>query len=254
MKKVTLFLLAASFLPSFVLAWNTPGEDFSGELKLEGPVTSTRNPWVWKVGQGNETLEVKQRLGVRDGGQGIPVALPAMTVLLGKTTLTTPAGREGLSPRVSYGKGAEGFSLVWTAPGIAEVTLSVTGDNNARAGTFVFRMQAAGVLRHVKDGQPVYAGVYDDLNVNGLPGERAAMKASDIPGVLQKMFSGEGPSWLKTMTVTTTAGLSHYSDATLHQVEGVYGARTVAGSGDLRLNGAMPEHWRGALLVSIEYQ
>ncbi|ELS8141576.1 fimbrial protein, partial [Escherichia coli] len=53
MKKVTLFLFAASLLPSCVLAWNTPGEDFSGELKLEGPVTSTRNPWVWKVGQGN---------------------------------------------------------------------------------------------------------------------------------------------------------------------------------------------------------
>lgn len=48
------------------------------------------------------------------------------------------------------------------------MTLPVTGDNNVRAGTFVFRMQAAGVLRHVKDGQPAYAGVYDDLNVNGL--------------------------------------------------------------------------------------
>ena len=60
MKKVTLFLFAASLLPSSVLAWNTPGEDFSGELKLEGAVTSTRNPWVWKVGQGNESLEVKQ--------------------------------------------------------------------------------------------------------------------------------------------------------------------------------------------------
>ncbi|EGK5714101.1 fimbrial protein, partial [Shigella sonnei] len=56
MKKVTLFLFAASHLPSCVLAWNTPGENFSGELKLEGPVTSTRNPWVWKVGQGNGGL------------------------------------------------------------------------------------------------------------------------------------------------------------------------------------------------------
>lgn len=136
MKKMTLFLFAASLLPSCVLAWNTPGEDFSGELKLEGPVTSTRNPWVWKVGQGNEGLEVKQSRGIRDGEQAIPVALPAMTVLLGKTTLTTPAGREGLSPRVSYGKGAEDFSLVWTAPGVAEVMLPVTGDNNVRAGTF----------------------------------------------------------------------------------------------------------------------
>ncbi|HEA8350633.1 TPA: F4 (K88) fimbria minor subunit FaeI [Escherichia coli] len=254
MKKVTLFLFAVSLLPSCVLAWNTPGEDFSGELKLEGPVTSTRNPWVWKVGQGDKGLEVKQSRGVRDGGEGILVALPTMTVLLGKTTLGTPAGREGLSPRVCYGKGAEGFSLVWTAPGVAEVTLPVTGDNNARAGTFVFRMQAAGVLRHVTGGQSVYAGVYDDLNANGLPGLSSAMKASDIPGVLQKMFSGEGPGWLQTMTVSSYSGVSHFSDSTLRQVEGAYGAQTVAGSGELRLNGAMPELWRVSLPVSIEYQ
>ena len=254
MKKVTLFLFVVSLLPSCVLAWNTPGEDFSGELKLEGPVTSTRNPWVWKVGQGSESLEIKQSRDVRGDKQEIPVPLPAMTVLLGKTTLTTPAGREGLSPRISYGKGGEDFSLVWTAPGMAEVTLPVTGENNAWAGTFVFRMQAAGVLRHVQDGQPVYAGVYDDLNANGLPCENRAMKASDIPGVLQVMFSGEGPSWLQTMTITDAAGLSHFSDASLRQVEGVYGAQTVAGSGVLHLNGTIPEHWRVSLPVSIEYQ
>ncbi|BDI39419.1 MULTISPECIES: F4 (K88) fimbria minor subunit FaeI [Escherichia] len=254
MKKVTLFLFAVSLLPSTVLAWNTPGEDFSGELKLEGPVTSTRNPWVWKVGQGNESLEVKQSRSVRDGEQGIPVALPAMTVLLGKTTLTTPAGREGLSPRVSYGTGGDFFSLVWTAPGMAEVTLPVIGDNNVREGSFIFRMQATGVLRYVKDGQPVYVGVYDDLNANGLPGESNSMKVSDIPGVLQKMFSGEGPGWMQTMTVTVSEGLSRFNDVSLRQVEGAYGAQTVADSGELRLNGTMPERWRVSLPVSIEYQ
>ncbi|EFG1809663.1 F4 (K88) fimbria minor subunit FaeI [Escherichia coli] len=254
MKKVTVFLFAVSLLPSTVLAWNTPGEDFSGELKLEGPVTSTRNPWVWKVGQGNESLEVKQSRSVRDGEQGIPVALPAMTVLLGKTTLTTPAGREGLSPRVSYGTGGDFFSLVWTAPGMAEVTLPVIGDNNVREGSFIFRMQATGVLRYVKDGQPVYVGVYDDLNANGLPGESNSMKVSDIPGVLQKMFSGEGPGWMQTMTVTVSEGLSRFNDVSLRQVEGAYGAQTVADSGELRLNGTMPERWRVSLPVSIEYQ
>ncbi|EOT3439917.1 F4 (K88) fimbria minor subunit FaeI [Escherichia coli] len=254
MKKVTLFLFAVSLLPSTVLAWNTPGEDFSGELKMEGPVTSTRNPWVWKVGQGNESLEVKQSRSVRDGEQGIPVALPAMTVLLGKTTLTTPAGREGLSPRVSYGTGGDFFSLVWTAPGMAEVTLPVIGDNNVREGSFIFRMQATGVLRYVKDGQPVYVGVYDDLNANGLPGESNSMKVSDIPGVLQKMFSGEGPGWMQTMTVTVSEGLSRFNDVSLRQVEGAYGAQTVADSGELRLNGTMPERWRVSLPVSIEYQ
>ncbi|MCF2182810.1 F4 (K88) fimbria minor subunit FaeI [Escherichia coli] len=254
MKKVTLFLFAVSLLPSCVLAWNTPGEDFSGELKLEGPVTSTRNPWVWIIGQGNENLDVKQRRGGRDSGQGISVALPVMTVLLGKTTLTTPVGREGLSPRISYGKGIEGFSLVWGAPGMAEVTLPVTGDNNARAGKFVFRMQVTGGLRYVQNGQPIYAGVYDDLNANGLPGESTMMKTSETPGVLQNMFSDEGPSWLHTMTVTTSVGVSHFSDASLRQVEGVYGAQTVAGSGELCLNGTPPVHWRVSLPVSIEYQ
>lgn len=254
MKKVTLYLFAASILPSCVLAWNTPGDDFSGELKLEGLVTSTRPPWVWKVGEGNESLKIKQRSAVRDGEQRIPVSLPALTVVLGKTVLTTPAGRDGLSPRISYGKGIEDFSLVWTEPGIAEVTLPVTGENNSRAGTFVFRMQAAGVLRHVQNGQSVYASVYDDINANGLPGENRAMKVSDIPDVLQKMFSGEGPSWMRTMTVMTTAGVSHFSDATLRQIEGVYGARTLADSAELRLNGTIPEHWRVSLPVSIEYQ
>lgn len=254
MKKVTLFLFAASLLPSYVLAWNTPGEDFSGELKLEGSVTNTRNPWVWKVGKGNEALEIKQSYRIRVGEQGIPVALPAITVLLGKTILTTPAGRGGLSPRVSYGKGSEGFSLVWTAPGMAEVTLPVIGDNNVRAGTFVFRMQAAGVLRHVQGGQPVYVGVYDDLNANGLPRESTVMKASDISGALQNMFSGEGPGWLQTMTLSGYSGVSHFSDTSLRQIEGVYGAQTIAGSGELRLNGAIPEYWRVTLPVSIEYQ
>ena len=48
--------------------------------------------------------------------------------------------------------------------------------------------------------------------------------------------------------------MSHFSDASLRQVEGAYGAQTVAGSGELRLNGMMPERWRVSLPVSIEYQ
>lgn len=137
---------------------------------------------------------------------------------------------------------------------MAEVTLPVIGDNNVREGSFIFRMQATGVLRYVKDGQPVYVGVYDDLNANGLPGESNSMKVSDIPGVLQKMFSGEGPGWMQTMTVTVSEGLSRFNDVSLRQVEGAYGAQTVADSGELRLNGTMPERWRVSLPVSIEYQ
>ncbi|RBQ41301.1 fimbrial protein [Escherichia coli] len=254
MRKMTLFLSIISFLPSCVLAWNIPGEDFSGELKLEGSVTNTRNPWVWKVGQGNENLEVKHNRGVYGGELRDSLSLPEMTIVLGKTIMTTPAGREGLSPLVRYGKGEADFSLVWTEPGIAEVTLPVIGENNDRVGTFVFRMLAVGVLRHVQDGQSIYAGLYDDLNTNGLSGENCVMKASDIPAALQNMFSGEGPSWLQAMTVTTAVGLSHFSDTSLRQVEGVYGAQTVTGSGELRLHDIIPEHWRVSLPVSIEYQ
>ncbi|ENY3562452.1 fimbrial protein [Escherichia coli O54:H45] len=254
MRKVTLLLSIISFLPSCVLAWNTPGEDFSGELKLGGAVTSTRNPWMWKVGQGNDNLDVKHNRVIYDGEMRGGVSLPALTIVLGKTIMTTPTGREGLSPRVIYGKGSDNFSLVWTEPGIAEVALPVIGENNGQAGTFVFRIQAVGVLRHVKDGQPIYAGLYDDLNTNGLSGKNYVMKASDIPEALQNMFSDEGPSWLQSMTVTTAVGLSHFNDTSLRQVEGVYGAQTIAGSGELRLNGTIPEHWRVSLPVSIEYQ
>ncbi|WP_445610815.1 F4 family fimbrial subunit, partial [Escherichia coli] len=50
------------------------------------------------------------------------------------------------------------------------------------------------------------------------------------------------------------SGVSHFSDALLRQVEGAYGAQTVAGSGELRLNGAIPERWQISLPISIEYQ
>ena len=100
----------------------------------------------------------------------------------------------------------------------------------------------------------MYAGVYDDLNANGLPGESSIMKTSDMPGFLLNMFRGEGPSWLQAMTVRAVAGLSRFSDVALRQVDGAYGAQTVAGSGELCLNGAMPERWRVSLPVSIEYQ
>ncbi|EDS4118389.1 fimbrial protein [Salmonella enterica subsp. enterica serovar Braenderup] len=254
MKRTTLLLLAASLLPSCVLAWNTPGEDFSGELKLGGPVTSTRNPWVWKIGEGNTQMNAKAFPVMRGGEAVIPVPLPAMTVLLGKTTLTTPAGREGLAPQVTYGKGTDGFALEWTAPGMASVTLPVTGEGNDRVGTFTFRMQAVGVLRHIQDGRVEYAGLYNDLQGNGLPGQAQVMPAEQVPGVLQSMFGGEGPSWLAVMTVSRMAGLSRFSDASLRQVEGVYGAQIMPGYGELYLRGQVPSVWHTSLAVSIEYR
>lgn len=252
MKKVTLLLLISSLLPSCVQAWNKPGDDFSGELRLEGEVTSTRNPWVWKSGEGNEALNIRQTKSPGNG-RGIPVPLPAVNILLGKTMLTTPTGREGLAPRVFYGRGVTAFSLVWTEPGVAEVTLPVTGGQDRQAGTFVFRMQVAGVLRHVQSGRAIYTGLYNDLQANGFPDEQKVMADGLVPGVLQDMFCGDAPSWLQGMTVTGKAGLSQFSDTSLSRLDGVYGARVVANSGELRLSEDVPEQWHVSLPVSIEY-
>lgn len=127
-KNSILLFLIVCFFPFSVFAWNTPGQDFSGELKLGGPVTSTRNPWVWKIGEGKSNLNVKHSPVSRSGDTVVPVSLPAMNLILGKTVLTTPAGREGLAPRIIFGKGIEDFSLVWAAPGVADVTLPVAGE------------------------------------------------------------------------------------------------------------------------------
>ncbi|WP_407905272.1 fimbrial protein [Escherichia coli] len=254
MKSSLLLFLMMCFFPFSVLAWNTPGQDFNGELKLGGPVTSTRNPWVWKTGEEKSNLNVRQSPVSRSGDSVIPVSLPAMNIILGKTVLTTPAGREGLAPRIIFGNGIEGFSLVWTAPGIADVTLPVTGEGSRRVGHFTFRMQAAGLMRHVSNGQMIYSSIYDDVGSNGLPDKPHIMNPGQIPGVLQSMFSGEGPDWLSGMSVSSDTGVSHFSDMSLRQIEGVYGARTIADTGELHLRGDKTERWNVSLPVCVEYQ
>ena len=76
-KNSFLLFLMMCFFPFSVLAWNTPGQDFSGELKLGGPVTSTRNPWVWKTGEGKSNLNVRQSPVSRSRDTVVPVSLPA---------------------------------------------------------------------------------------------------------------------------------------------------------------------------------
>ncbi|MBN6398535.1 fimbrial protein [Escherichia coli] len=242
------------FFPFSVSAWNTPGQDFSGELKLGGPVTSTRNPWVWKIEEGKSNLDVKQLSVSRTGKQVVSVSLPAMNIVLGKTVLTTPAGREGLSPRIIFGKNVGEFSLTWTEPGIANVTLPVTGEGGHHVGSFTFRMQAAGVMRYVQNGQVTYSGIYDDVGGNGLPDKTHIMSTGQMHGVFQSMFDGEGPKWLSAMSVSSDIGVSHFSDTSLRQIEGVYGARIVADSGELYLKGDKTKRWNVSLPVSIEYQ
>ncbi|MFO6485756.1 hypothetical protein ACLBR5_32725 [Escherichia coli] len=66
-------------------------------------------------GEGKSNLNVKHSPVSRRGDTVVPVSLPAMNLILGKTVLTTPAGREGLAPQIMFGKGIEDFSLVWAA-------------------------------------------------------------------------------------------------------------------------------------------
>ncbi|ENA4981447.1 fimbrial protein, partial [Salmonella enterica subsp. enterica serovar Bareilly] len=93
-----------------------------------------------------------------------------------------------------------------------------------------------------------------DLQGNGLPPQTQVMPAGQTPGVLQTLFDSEGPVWLREMAVSSVSGLSRFSDAALRQVDGVYGAQTVADSGELRFKGAVPSRWHTSLAVSIEYR
>ncbi len=254
MNKVISYLLVACLMPSYVQAWDVPGKTFNGELKFHGSVVSTRNPWVWSIGTGNENLKVKIKRRVSNVEDRIPVSMPALTLVLGKTSFSSIRGHEGLSPRINYGKGVKSFSLVWSAPGVAEVTLPVTGENNTRNGTFFFKMQAVGVLRYVDNGQIVYSGIYDNMESNAFPDESHMLHRGDIPAVLQSMFNGESPSWLQSMKVTTTTGLSRFTDASIHQVDGLYGARILANTGELRLDNTKTDTWQVSLPISIEYQ
>lgn len=255
MKKVILLLIAVLFSPAKVGAWNTPGENFCGELKFSGNVTNTRNPWSWKLGDGHKNLEVRQQRNGAGKNQLVPAVLPRTPILLGKTTFPIPAGREGLSPHVSYGNGLDGFSLVWIKSGLAEVTLPLIGDDNNSIGKFVFKMEAAAIFRYVDKMKYKYLNVYDDMNSNGLPTQAQLLASTNVPGTLQVMFNGDAPDWLRNMTISGTVGLSRFRDRGLHQIEGVYGAQIVPGSGELHINStSIPEHWHVSLPINIEYK
>lgn len=259
--RLSLWLLLASLFPVGVLAaWSTPGEDFSGDLTLGGPVTSVRNPWAWKMATGNDAISLSAGDRVsRNGEQVWSGLLKGGAVVLGKTTRVTPSGREGLAPRIHYGRGGAEASLVWQQAGEGLVTLPVSdGASPARqAGTLTFRLQAAMLLRHMQDGRAVYAGMYSDLPGNGLPPEELSLSAGKVSPLLCGLFAGEGPSWLCTGSLSAegTEALSRLTDSGLRQVQAAYGAGIVAGSGELRLQGgSMPARWKSTLPVSIEYQ
>lgn len=259
--RVTLMLLMAGLFPACVLAvWNNPGQDFNGELTLDGEVTSVRNPWVWQVDKSAPGIQVKATARqARDGDlvwQGLMTDRP---LLLGKTVLTTPAGREGIAPVVSLGAGLPDFALTPEGDGILQVNVPVhIPDAPDRVtGSLQFRMETVTLIRYVVNGSPVYAGMHNDLAGNGLPGKGQEMAAGRTAQALCGMFAGEGPAWLcgPTVSVKEVVPLSRFTDNSLRQVEGVYGAQVVGGSGTLRINGgSIPSTWKATLPVRIEYR
>lgn len=260
---LTLLCLLAGGTPAGVLAaWSTPGENFSGELMLGGPVTNSRNPWGWKLMAGDNadmSLPATDRTS-RNGEQTWSGLLKGQPILLGKTLMSMPAGREGLAPRVNYGSGtSSGTPLVWLSDGQGEITLPVydVSDSVSPVGELRFRLQASMLLRHIKDGKPVYTPVYNDLSGNGLPPLGRTQNAESIAPQLCELFAGDGPTWLcKAVTQMGDAvPLSRLTDSRLRLPQGVYGATIVPGSGELSLRrDVMLSHWKTTLNVSVTYQ
>lgn len=259
---LTLLCLLAGILPAAVLAaWSTPGENFSGELTLGGPVTNSHNPWGWKLMAGENTnmsLPAADRIS-RNGEQTWSGLLKGQPIMLGKTLMSMPAGREGLAPQVNYGNGTSGTLLEWLSDGQGEMTLPVYDevDRASPVGELRFRLQASMLLRHIEDGQPVYTPVFNDLSGNGLPPQGRTLNAENTAPQLCALFAGDGPAWLctATMHVGNAMPLSLLTDSRLRQPQGVYGAAIVPGSGELRLHkDVMIYRWKTTLNVSIAYQ
>ncbi|POT24513.1 fimbrial protein [Citrobacter freundii] len=195
----------------------------------------------------------------RDDGQMWSGLLKSQPLLLGKTSSTTPAGREGLAPRVSYSHNMLDSVLNWLADGIGEVRLPVYEDTDPASvvGALSFRLQAGMLLSHVEEGRAMYAGVYNDLPDNGLPPQSKTVVPDRLAPMLCSLFVGESPNWL-----CATAGvvkheipLSRLTDSSLRQIQGVYAATIIAGSGELFIREKkMLSRWKTTLTVSIEYQ
>ncbi|ECX2002026.1 F4 family fimbrial subunit [Citrobacter braakii] len=259
---LTLLCLLSGGIPTGVLAaWSTPGENFSGELTLGGQVTNSRNPWGWKLMVGDDadmSLPASDRTS-RNGEQTWSGLMKGQPIVLGKTLMSMPAGREGLAPRVNYSSGTSGTHLEWLKDGQGEMTLPVydVADSVSPVGELSFRLRASMLLRHIEGGQPVYAPVYNDLSGNGLPPKGQTQNAESTAPQLCALFAGDGPAWL--CTVATPVGdavpLGRLTDSRLRQPQGVYGAAIVPGSGELRLRrDVMLSRWKTTLNVSITYQ
>ncbi len=67
--------------------------------------------------------------------------------------------------------------------GVADVTLPVAGEGGRRVGHFTFQYAAAGLMRHVSNGQVTYTSIYDDVGGNGLPDKSHIMDTGKCEAV-----------------------------------------------------------------------
>jgi len=254
-KRVTLSLFNSLLYSSFAIAgWSTPGNDFNGGIKFEGNVTNNRNPWEWKI-MGKVFVPALNE-NARRGDNYWRVPVSSVTILSGKTSSTSPAGRQGLTPVIRLGKRGDKTKVEWTAPGIATVTLPVYGEEKEERGIFSFKIRAVALMKHVTDGKVNYHSLYNNTSGNGLPDSNNLLEPSQAIGVLREIYNTEPLSWLsKDAVVSDKNSINALSDKSFRQVDGAYGAQIVQDSGVLIFTSRVaPDKWRVILPVSIEYQ
>ncbi|HEN3635332.1 TPA: hypothetical protein U5E30_004023 [Yersinia enterocolitica] len=255
MKIATLFLFNMFIYSSYsVAAWSTPGYDFNGSIKFEGNVTNNRNPWEWKI---NRKVIVPALNGnSRSGDNYWNVPVSQVTILSGKTSVTSPSGRQGLTPVIRFGNTVDENKVQWNAPGIATVTLPVYGEGKEESGKFTFKIRAVALMKHVTDGKVNYHSLYNDTAGNGLPDSKYALEPNQAVGVLQEIHDTEPLSWFgNDIVLSGEKSISAFSDKSFRQVDGAYAAQIVQNSGELIFNTqVVPNKWRVTLSVSIEYQ
>lgn len=254
-KIVALSLLNTLLCSSFaVAAWSTPGYDFNSGIKFEGNVTNNRNPWEWKIMGKVFVPALNENARSKDNYWHVPVT--SVTILSGKTSGTSPAGRQGLTPVIRLGKTGEKSKVQWVAPGIATVTLPVYGEENEESGIFTFKIRAVALMKHVTDGKVNYYSLYNNTAGNGLPDSKNVLEPNQAIGVLREIYKTEPLSWLDNdIVVSDKKCISAFSDKSFRQVDGAYGAQIVPDSGELTFStSVIPDKWRVTLPVSIEYQ
>lgn len=235
--------------------------DFSGDLNWQGTVTQSRNPWLWAQSSLPATGTLSQK---EMQAEGRTVAwhnlLTQTAILVGKTEQLMPAGRPGVSPVINIGRDIPGFSLTWKGPGLAEVTIPVSGKGNpgTQAGSLTFRLRVAGLMVATTAGHRLGYGVEsgDQDDGNGLPAAGMALPYAAAVSALQTMAGQDAPTWLSTGVASGgMVAFTALHDGQNQAAGAMYGAEILPGSGTLRFPaGQVPDNWHVSLPVRITYR